>query len=74
MKTELKQLRRLLAQRDWSATELARHLGCSLPTVYRRLEELAEFVVVVKLRTPRRHVRGPTPKRYCLPRAAGAEP
>lgn len=71
MRAELKQLQRLLAQREWSAAELAQQIGCSLPTVYRRLEELAEFVVVVKRRVPR-CAPGPVPKRYCLARAAGA--
>lgn len=71
MKVELKHLRRLLAQRDWSAAELAKSLHCSLPTVYRRLEELAEFMVVIKKRAPRASP-GPTPRRYYVSRGAGA--
>lgn len=70
MKVELKQLQRLLAQRDWSVFELTKALHCTKQTVYRRLEELAEYMVVLKRPAPRT-TPGPTPKRYYLSRGAG---
>jgi predicted transcriptional regulator len=72
MKAELKHLQHLLARRDWTAVELAKELKVSLPTVYHRLNELAEYTVILKRKVPRPATTGPVPKRYCLARSAGS--
>lgn len=70
MRPEIKQLHALLAGgAELSAPELAKRMKCSLPTVYRRLYELAREALVVRVRE-RIPKPGPTPSRYRLARPA----